>query len=44
MKISQYLAGESKIIRTQFHKFQFRIDWEIVEKHASQINVTFLQS
>ena len=40
MKISPYLAGDSKIVPAKFHEKRLKIDGEIGEKHALQVNVT----
>ena len=42
MKISQYLAGDSKIVLAKLHENRIKIDQEIGEKHALQVTyVTF---
>ena len=40
MKIARYLAGDSKIVFAIFHGNRLKIDWEIGEKHALQVNET----
>ena len=39
MKISRYLVFSKKVL-AKCHENRLRIDWEIGEKHALQINVT----
>ena len=39
MKIPRYLGGDSKIDLAKFHGNRLKIDREIGEKHAIQINV-----
>ena len=36
-----YLEGDSKIVLAKFHENLLRIDREIREKHALQVNVTW---
>ena len=40
LKITRYLAGDTKIGFSKFHENRLRIDCEIGEKHALQVNVT----
>ena len=40
MKISRKSPSDSQIVHTKFHENRLRIDAEIVEKHAIQVNLT----
>ena len=39
MEIARYLAGDSKIVLAKYHENRLRIEREIGEKYAVQVNV-----